>query len=280
MKKPSEITQVTFTAQDGVELTCEKVGSGPALVVVYGVGRTAYHCRALAIRLGETFTVYVLERRGHGINSVRDDATYSLDVECNDVITVLKETGAEYICGYSYGGLIALEAAYKYPLKRVAVYDPGVTLTVPLPTEWLPSFEKAVTKHRAVTANALILKGLGTGGPLSDAPLLLIKTILGAMALPGGESWKESKRVLSTVATEIRILKANHEHGRIYASLETPTLILYGEQSPTFLQQAARDLAATLPNAQMQGMPGLMHHSVEESDSGVADAIKDFMIEK
>jgi pimeloyl-ACP methyl ester carboxylesterase len=280
MKKTPVITHVTFTAQDGTKLTCEKVGTGPALVIVYGVGRTAYHCRALAAYLGETFTVYVLERRGHGINDARDDVTYSLDVECDDVIMVLKETGAEYICGYSYGGLIALEAAYKYPLKKVAIYDPGVTLTIPLPTDWLPSFERAVAKHHAVTANALILKGLGTGGPLSDAPLLLIKTILGAMSLLGGKSWKESKRILPTVAPEIRVLKASHEHGKVYANLGTSTLVLYGEQSPAFLQQAAKDLAATLPNAGLRGMSGLMHHSVEEPDSGVADAIKDFVIKK
>jgi pimeloyl-ACP methyl ester carboxylesterase len=280
MKKISEKTQVMFNASDGTEIICEKIGSGPALVIVYGVGRTAYHCRALAAHLGETFTVYVLERRGRDVNSARDDTTYSLDMECDDVITVLKETGAEYICGYSYGGLIALEAAYKYPLKKVAVYDPGVTLTTSVPTDWLPSFEKAVVRHRPITANALILKGLGTGGPLSDAPLWLIKTVLGVMGLFGGESWKESKRVLPTVATEIRVLKASHGHGKVYANLETPTLITYGEQSPAFLQQAAHDLAAILPHAKLLGMPGLMHHSVEEPDSGIADVIKDFMIRK
>ena len=60
----------TVTSKDGTKIAFEKVGSGPAVILVNGA---MSYCRAfdttledLAELLGEYFTVYDYDRRGRG----------------------------------------------------------------------------------------------------------------------------------------------------------------------------------------------------------------------
>lgn len=53
---------------------------------------------------------------------------YSIATECADLAAVRAVTGARYIFGHSYGGLVALEAARRDPgIAELALYEPRVS---------------------------------------------------------------------------------------------------------------------------------------------------------
>ena len=65
---------------------------------------------AFALALSGRFTVHTIERRGRGESGPQGD-DYSIVKECEDVLALQTETGAAFLVGHSYGGLVALEVA-------------------------------------------------------------------------------------------------------------------------------------------------------------------------
>lgn len=127
----------TVVAADGTRLRYRSTGHGTAVVVIPGALTLAKEFDALASALGADFTVHTLERRGHG-ESGPQGAGYGIGTECADVAALRAEVGADLLVGHSYGGLVALEAARRDPaVRRIAVYEPGVSVDGLIPTGWM-----------------------------------------------------------------------------------------------------------------------------------------------
>jgi pimeloyl-ACP methyl ester carboxylesterase len=76
----------------------------------------------------DSFTVHSIDRRGRGLSGPQG-SEYSITKECEDIQALQKETGAIYVFGHSYGGLIALETARTFPsFTKIALYEPGVSI--------------------------------------------------------------------------------------------------------------------------------------------------------
>jgi pimeloyl-ACP methyl ester carboxylesterase len=89
---------------------------------------------------------------------------------------VQEATGAAFLFGHSFGGLVALETARMNNLfTKIALYEPGVSIKRSIPTTWLPKYEKALNKNDTYGAFAIFVRALGpcrrappTGYPLTD----------------------------------------------------------------------------------------------------------------
>ena len=116
----------TARSQDGTAIAYEKVGSGPALVLVDGAlcSRGFGPCRGLANALADRFTVYFYDRRGRGESG--DTPPYAAEREYEDLEAVIGAAGANpYVAGFSSGGALALQAAASgVKMRKVAVYEP------------------------------------------------------------------------------------------------------------------------------------------------------------
>ncbi len=100
---------MSVTSDDGTVIGVERFGTGPALVVVHG--STADRSRWAPVRdaLGESYTVYAMDRRGRG-SSLDEAADYALDREVEDVRAVLDLVGGPaYYLGHSYGALVGIQ---------------------------------------------------------------------------------------------------------------------------------------------------------------------------
>jgi pimeloyl-ACP methyl ester carboxylesterase len=53
---------------DGTTIGYRRVGNGPGVVLVHGGGQASQNLMTLARALGDTFTVYVPDRRGRGMS--------------------------------------------------------------------------------------------------------------------------------------------------------------------------------------------------------------------
>jgi len=111
------------TSTDGTTIGYRYAGSGPGLVICHGGGRISQSYVALAALLAPSFTVYIPDRRGHGLSGP-EGGGYDMHKACQDLIAVLERTGAGYVFGHSAGGLIALEAALRGPITKLALYEP------------------------------------------------------------------------------------------------------------------------------------------------------------
>jgi len=91
------------TSKDGTHIAYEKLGQGPALVIVCGVLGDHHQHTGLARLLAEYFTVYNIDRRGHGESGFTEP--YAAQREIEDVDALLTEAGGSaFVYGSSGTG--------------------------------------------------------------------------------------------------------------------------------------------------------------------------------
>src|SRR6516162_659210 len=129
-------TTSTVHSKDGTTISYLTVGSGPAVMVIPGALSMATGYTAFARALAEHFTVHTIERRGRGESGPQGN-DYSILKECEDVLALQQRTGASFLVGHSFGGLVALEVARNNPsFIKIAVYELGVSIERSIPMDW------------------------------------------------------------------------------------------------------------------------------------------------
>lgn len=122
------------TSPDGVEISWERTGDGPPVLLVHGFGSSAAGnwaqtgwVRALT-EAGRT--AIAVDLRGHGASGKpRTPAEYRLELLVADLVSVLDaaEVEAADVLAYSMGGLVGLELARRHPsrVRRIVVGGTG-----------------------------------------------------------------------------------------------------------------------------------------------------------
>lgn len=155
---------------DGTEITYLVRGEGPVLVAVHGGLGTALSLMPLADHLTDRFTVALVNLRGHG-TSQRGLSPPHIDRYTEDVGAVIDTLGPiDALFGYSFGAVVALEAALSAPdlVPRLALYEPPLPITYPIPDlEWIRAMLDAGRYEE------LVLDALGRGAAGSHRPKLL-----------------------------------------------------------------------------------------------------------
>ncbi|MEE1622080.1 alpha/beta fold hydrolase [Zafaria sp. J156] len=233
---------------------------GPGVVLVHGTLVTdavyALFCRRLAARIGAP--VHSYHRRGRG-GSAPQGPGYGLATEAADLARVLRATGARTVFGHSYGGAVALAAGLRTPelIDRLATFDAALDLDGSLARLWRPELEEATDAGRLDEAWALLVKGLGTAGPVSRLPLgsLRVMSLLSAKTRLGGEM----RSLLPTAVREMRaVLDAPVPHESL-RRLPPGALLLTGQYSPAYFARSARLIAACAPGATAETVRGHLH---------------------
>jgi pimeloyl-ACP methyl ester carboxylesterase len=131
-----------FISADGTLIKYGVLGQGPGLIILADGLQTAQDYFPLASHLADRYTVYAIDRRGRN-GSGPQGKDYSIQKECEDAIALLGKTNASFVFGHSYGGLIALNVARQYPLTKIALYEPAISINGSIPSMWLPAFERS-----------------------------------------------------------------------------------------------------------------------------------------
>lgn len=108
---------------DGTSIVYDRLGSGPAVILVGGGLDDSTENAPLARELAEHFTVYNYARRGRGGSG--DTWPYAVEREIEDIEALIVGAGARaHLYGVSSGGMFALEAAAaELAIDKLAVYD-------------------------------------------------------------------------------------------------------------------------------------------------------------
>ncbi len=113
---PESRHEVQFVTVHGHRRAYVKVGSGPTLLLLHGLGCDHTTWEPVIDRLARHYTVLAPDLLGHG-QSAKPRADYSLGGYANgmrDLLTVLSIDKVTVV-GHSFGGGVAMQFAYQFP---------------------------------------------------------------------------------------------------------------------------------------------------------------------
>lgn len=244
------------TSADGTRIAYEVHGQGPVLVNVDGAlcQRAMGPSRGLAEAFGGQFSVYVYDRRGRG-ESGPGAGPYAVQREVEDLLAVIDAAGGRAsVLGTSSGGALALEAARQgAPIDRLAVYEAPFVLDDTHPANDLRLGERTrelVEAGRSDGAVRLFLRTVGMPGPMI--------TVL--RFLP---PWRHMVGMAHTLPHDYAIV-LDHQQARplpggYYDAVVPETLVLAGGKSPAYMRNAQAAVAAAIPRARLETLPGQTH---------------------
>jgi pimeloyl-ACP methyl ester carboxylesterase len=267
----------TVVSQDGAKISYLTMGSGPSVIVIPGALSMAANYALFAGALAEHFTVHVIERRGRGLSSSQGD-DYSILKEREDVLALQAETGASFLVGHSFGGLVALEAArLNQALTKLAVYEPGVSIDGSIPTSWMPGYEQKLAEKKNLDAFVEFVRGMNPESAGKTPPWLMKRL------LPFFMGSRESKLKLSLLQESLRehqeVARLDNSYEN-YREIAAGVLFMYGGKGRTTQDEMnMQRLAAVFPQSEIREFPTLDHFGINEgSPQEVAKAVSAYLL--
>jgi pimeloyl-ACP methyl ester carboxylesterase len=234
---------------DGTLIAFDQSGRGPALILVVGAFSDRSSTKTLASGLESHFTVYEYDRRGRGDSG--NTPPYSVEREVEDLAAVAEAAGGPaFVFGHSSGGALTLEAAARgVPFRRLAVYEPPYTEG--------PSDEFAAQLAELVAA--------GRPGEVAERFLMLMGTPAEVLEhMKAGPYWAHMQSFAGTLPYDIRLCNGGSVPANRLAKIAAPTLALAGGASPAWAHDAARAIAAAVPDGQHRVLDGQGHGVADE----------------
>lgn len=238
---PVSPAAVRLPVADGVHLNLQQWGEGSAVVMCHGLlfGSMAAWYFSTALPLSARHQVVLYDMRGHG-KSDWASAGYGINTQMQDLQQVISHAAATHdknghqeagtaeepvtLIGHSYGAMIALAYTLAHPerVRRLVLVDAPHPLSL----------------HVRPGLDAV---------PDRDA---LMQRFQRELATPGRRAEKLRQRLefLLFESTLRHDVQASADFSNeLLATLNTPTLCIYGEQSEC--RDAGITLSHTLPNA-------------------------------
>jgi pimeloyl-ACP methyl ester carboxylesterase len=245
------------TSKDGTSIAYERIGSGPAVILVGGGFVDRSENVPLAAELARQCTVYNYDRRGRGQSG--DTLPYAVDREIEDIEALIAEAGGSaHLYGASSGGALALQAAAaEVAVDRLAVYEVPYSMA-----------EEAVRRWQEYVEQLGTLLAEGRRG---DAAELFMRTagateemIARARSSP---VWPGLEALAHTLAYDAACMGNGRPPTARLATITRPTLVATGGASPDsfvggggdFFEQAADAIAASIPQAERLTIEGQTH---------------------
>ena len=259
-----------FVPVDGLRLRVVRHGDGPPLVLINGLGAPAEMWRPLVRHLAD-YELIAFDMPGCGLSST-PRLPLGMRALAGIVATVVQRIGHSraHVLGYSLGGLVAQELAYRHPgsVDRLVLCSttPGFPSLPPGPlAAWL-----MLTPSRYIDRDAarMIVPVIAGGRTSRDRDVLdanLPERLAHAPSLLGYLNQLYAAGSFSSHPW-IRCIKQH-------------TLVMAGDDDPLVPVPNARYLAWAIPDARLQLMRGAGHLMLVDEPRPAARAIRRFLQE-
>ena len=250
---------------DGVTVSCDRYGEGPALVLVHGAFSDHHTNWEFVKPLLEThFTVYAVARRGRGETTATTDHT--LADEARDVAAVIGTIGEPvFLLGHSYGAHTALAAAADISdrVRKLVLYEAA----------W-PALITDETLAR--------LEGLAQAGRWDDLAVTFFRDTL---SVPDAELDEVRATALwppivADAPASLRDLRALHRYAfdpERFRGLGVPVLLQVGTESPRHFY-VTDALSGVLPDVRIEELAGQAHEGMTTAPEMYAAAVRRFLL--
>ena len=259
----------TVRSKDGTLIAYEKSGKGAPLLLVHGTSADHNRWKPILGPLEAQFTVYAMDRRGRG--SSGDTQPYAIEREYEDVAALVDSIPEPVnLLGHSYGGLCALESAFRTKnLRRLILYEPAIMLEGEGPT---PS--KKLAELQALLAAGDREKVVETFmREVAEVPPDELKLM---KSLP---SWQGRVAAAHTILRELQAPSTYRIQPERVKQIKAPALLLLGGASPAHRKTVAEQLHAGLPNSRMAVMPGQQHTAMNTAPELFLKEVLAFLVE-
>lgn len=251
----------TVKSHDGVDISVQKAGSGPALLLIHGAllnGSLSW--AAVLPKLAECFTVYAMDRRGRAPSG--DAEEYSIGKEANDIAAVVQAIGGSVIVlSHSYGARASLEALDQLQsVSHLILYEPPITfeLTRSATLATLDEALEAGDREKIVTT----FLGQQIGAPADRLAML--------KSLP---IWPIVLEIAPTLPRESRVVNTHQLLTGPLANWKIPTTVLLGSETQGMLRDAAFFVQENIPGSRMVILEGQGHGAAQEAPDYFASKI-------
>lgn len=238
--------------------------SAPALVLLHSLGTDGRMWQAQAAGLAGDYRLIIPDTRGHGQSDW--EGPVSIGSWVGDLRRVLDhaEIAAAWLAGVSMGGVQAMAFAAEHP-ARVA----GLVIADSF-AELEPA--TAAAKISALTAQA---GQLGMAG-LADA--YVADTITTDRRSPGAAAVRDA---IASMPAEAYVASVRtcfgSKLGRCLPGIAAPALVLWGERDAKTPRALSERLAAGIPGARLEVIPGAGHLSNVDNPAAFTAAVRRFV---
>ncbi len=250
----------------GTPIGISRSGTGPPLLLVHGT--TADHSRwsTISPQFERDFTVYAMDRRGRGMSG--DSPVYTIQREAEDIAAVAEAIGKQVsVLGHSYGGLLCLEAALLTgTISRLILYEPDApTGNSYIPPDFITRMHALVDQGKFEPALEILFK------ELVEMPENELEEF---RRLP---MWKVRINLVPTIPRELDALSTYRFEANRFSTLQTPTMLLLGGDSPPLARQAIEIIDDALPNSQIVILAGQQHIAMDTAPELFAGEVLGFL---
>jgi 3-oxoadipate enol-lactonase len=259
-----------FSECRGLRIHYEVRGEGAPLLLLnhIGVSRLGWRDEFLAALEGH-FTLILPDHRGTG-HSDKPDAPYTLRDMAHDMVCLLDALGGPrvHLLGLSMGGAMAPELVLLAPERLDHLILVG---TFCGPRHSVPP-DPAVRQRFAQRAGLPPLEQIKVVLPVyySQAFIDTHEALLVALTARGTHDTPPHTLVHQTAAVQ-----QFDSYDRL-ADIRQPTLIIHGTADPIIPCANAQLLAAHLPHARLEILPGVGHVPMTEQPHHVAHLVREF----
>ena len=239
-------------------------GVGEPLVLVHGFTADKDTWGAVARHLTARYTVIAPDMPGFGDATREPGADYSLDAQVENLRAFLQRLGLTrvHLGGSSMGGGVVALYAAKYPAEVASLWLIDAAATGEITRSDL------MQRYDATGAFPLLVQTQAQ----QRAKLALVfgghqympHSLAYAMAAEGQRDYALHLQILKTIRHDTPIEER-------YSGLQTPTLIVTGDQDRVVPPASVHTLAQVFVNSQIKVMPGLGHIPMVEAPKAVAD---------
>jgi 3-oxoadipate enol-lactonase len=256
-------------ARPGARLAYQVAGEGPAVVLIHGFSLDMRMWDPQAGPLAARFRVVRYDCRGFGASGPLDPAVAYAHVD--DLVALLDHLGIEAaaLVGLSFGGQLAVEAALAVParVRRLAVLSPVLDGVPWDPESWaaLKAVAGQVDAHGVLAGREAWLGhplfATARERPATAGPLAAM------VASYPGQHWlgQDPHRRPGPQAFDA------------LEDVTVPTLVLSGQRDVPGFREMSAVLAARIPAAEQQVVPGAGHMINMEQPEIVNDLLTRFL---
>ena len=242
---------------------------GPVLLFANSIGTSFHIWDAVVPHLSDRYRILRYDMRGHGLTQVTpvsEDAGYSMDILADDAAGLLDALGIAraHLSGLSIGGMMAQRLAVKAPARIHGLILCDTAGVIGPASVWTDRI--AAIRARGMTA-------------ISD----------GVMARWFTQAFRDSRpdQIRGYTAMVARTTEDGYvgcamairdaDLRTANAGIKAPTLVICGEHDVATPPDAARELAAGIPGARFELLPGAAHIPGVEKPAELAALVDGFL---
>ena len=273
-----------FRTIHGYRRAYRVAGSGPALLLIHGIGDNSTTWGTVQTKLAQRFHVIAPDLLGHG-KSDKPRADYSIAAYANgmrDLLAVL-DIDRVTVVGHSLGGGVAMQFAYQFPQlvdRLILVGAGGVTkdVNIALRGASLPMGSEALALLRL----PLVIPALQIVGRLAG-------TILGSTGL--GRDLPDVLRILADLpeptasSAFTRTLRAVVDWrgqvvtmlDRCYLTKSVPVQLIWGDRDSVIPVSHARMAHAAMPGSRLEIFDRSGHFPFHDDPDRFVEVVEQFI---